>query len=234
MNTEKKRPSIRMILLIATPKLTRKAAALFQESGVPIYYQFHGKGTASSEVTDLLGFGNIDKKILLSIMPKVFADKMMKKIRKEMRLNTQNSGIVCSVVMSGGSGMIINKLNELNGLEDENCRQAAGRSGMEMTEYSYAMIMVIANQGYSEDVMDAARSAGASGGTVIHARQAVNEETIKFWGIQIQPEREITIILAPQEEKMEIMKAVGKKCGVHSEARGVVFSLPVDSVIGLD
>lgn len=234
MNTEKKQLSMRMILLIATPKITRKAAELFQAGGIPIYYQFHGKGTASSEMTDLLGLGDIDKKILLSILPKVFADKMVKKMRKELKLNTQNSGIVCSVVMSGGNSAVISKLSALAQAENENGHQESERNGTEMANYAYAMIMVIANQGHSEDVMEAARSAGATGGTVIHARQAANEEAMKFWGMQIQPEREIIMILAAQEEKIEIMKAIGKQCGRNSEAKGVIFSLPVDNVVGID
>lgn len=234
MNTEKKQLSMRMILLIATPKITRKAAELFRTGQIPIYYQFHGKGTASSEMTDLLGLGDVDKKILLSILPKVFADKLIKKIRKELKLNTQNSGIVCSVVMSGGNSMVISKLSTLVKAEDENGQQESERNRREMPSYDYAMIMVITNQGHSEDVMEAARSAGATGGTVIHARQAANEETMKFWGMQIQPEREITMILASQEEKVAIMKAIGKQCGMNSEAKGVIFSLPVDNVVGID
>lgn len=231
MKTENRLPGLRMLMLVGTSKTARKASALFKEGNVPIYYQLHGKGTASSEIMDILGLGSIDKTILLGILPKPFADRMMYKMKKELRLNTPNSGIAFSVIMLGGSSTVVNKLHRM---EEGRAEIAGERIRMDMPESKYAMIMVIANQGYSEEVMDAARSAGAAGGTVIHARQAVNEETLRFWGISIQPEKEITIILAGEPEKMKIMQAICEKCGRNSEAGGVVFSLPVDNVIGLE
>ena len=39
-----------------------------------------------------------------------------------------------------------------------------------MPESAYEMIIAVANQGYIEPIMEAARSAGAGGGTVIHAK----------------------------------------------------------------
>ena len=39
-----------------------------------------------------------------------------------------------------------------------------------LKDTAHELIVVIANQGYNEMVMDAARRAGAGGGTVLHAR----------------------------------------------------------------
>lgn len=231
MKMEHKQPVLRMVIFIAAPRTARKAEMLFREGNIPLYYQFHGKGTASSEMMDILGLGSTDKRIFLSIMPKMFADRLMKKMYETLKLNRPDSGIAFSVVMSGGSSMAVNMLSKMNAEEIQLIRERNVR--IEMPESKYTMIMIIANQGYSEEVMDAARTAGAAGGTVFHARQAVNEEILSFWGIHIQPEREITIILAREEDKLEIMKAVAEKCGVNSEARGIAFSLPVDHVVGL-
>ena len=90
------------------------------------------------------------------------------------------------------------------------------------------------NQGYSAEVMDAARPAGASGGTVFHSRRVGSEESLKFWKIHVQQEREVVIILAQKEDKLAIMQAIGQKCGMQSPAQGVVMSLPVDEIAGLD
>lgn len=40
----------------------------------------------------------------------------------------------------------------------------------EMADTEYEMIIAVAEQGYIEPIMEAARSAGAGGGTVIHAK----------------------------------------------------------------
>ncbi len=96
------------------------------------------------------------------------------------------------------------------------------------------MIMAIVNQGFSEEVMAAAKKAGATGGTVFQSRRVGSEYTIQFWGITIQPEREVVLILSSKENKLEIMKNIGKSCGMQSEAHGIVFSVPVDSMIGIE
>lgn len=230
MEAEKKQSALRLIMLIASPKITQKAIRLFKEGGVPIYYEFFAKGTATSETMDMLGLGNIDKRILLSVMPQIFTEKMLYKMNRELELNTANSGIAFSVVIAGGGSRILQTLDKL----EQNEILPLERSVTDVSESNYMMVMSITNQGYSQEVMDSARSAGATGGTVFHARQAVDEKIMNFWGIQIQPEREITIILAKKEDNLAIMQAISQKCGIKSEAKGIVFSLPVESVLGVD
>ena len=99
---------------------------------------------------------------------------------------------------------------------------------------AYQMVIAVVNQGYSEDVMAAARPAGAGGGTVLHSRHVGSGETLTFWGISVQPEKEIVMILCRQEEKTNIMKAIAASCGMKTEAQGLVLSLPVETVVGID
>lgn len=55
-----------------------------------------------------------------------------------------------------------------------------------------------------------------------------------FWGISVQPEREIVLIIAQKEAKKPMMQMIGKKFGMQSEAKGIVLSLPVDGIAGLN
>lgn len=225
-----KKAAFRMLLLIATPKLVNKAAGLFKECNVPIQYIFHAQGTATSEVMDMLGLDGVDKNILMSMMPKTFADEMLKRLRKKLHLGMPNTGIAFTVFMSGGSGHLVQLIE---GLEPEE-KKLAERNEADMTENEYSMIMVIVNQGFSEDVMNAARPKGASGGTVFHSRRIGSQEAMKFWKISVQEEREVVLILAQKEDKLAIMQEIGKQCGMHSKAQGIVMSLPVDGIAGLD
>ena len=59
------------------------------------------------------------------------------------------------------------------------------------------------------------------------------EEATGFWGLSVQEEKEIVLILADHEKKTAIMRAVSEKYGMHSEAKGLVLSLPIDSVMGI-
>lgn len=231
MADNRKKAAFRMLFLIATPKLVNKATALFKEGNVPMQYVFHAQGTATSDVMDMLGLDGVDKNILMSMMPKFFADEMLKKLRKKLHLGMPNTGIAFTVLMSGGSGHLVQLIENLEPEEDG---KFLDRKDADMTDNEYSMIMAIVNQGYSEDVMNAARPMGASGGTVFHSRRIGSQEAMKFWKISVQEEREVVIILAQKEDKLAIMKEIGQKCGMQSKAQGVVMSLPVDGIVGLD
>lgn len=235
MTTEKRKSEHRMLLLITTPKLAEKAAALFETGRVPVQYRFHGQGTASSEIMETLGLGSVDKIILLSMMPRVFADRMLKKLRKELRLGSSNSGIAVTIPISGGNGKLIKLLESLEQVGGDAAPSFFERSSMFMSDSNcYVMILTIVDQGFSEEVMSAARPAGATGGTVFNSRRLVNEDTMKFWGMSVQQEREIVAIIAEAENKVAIMQAINERCGIRSEAKGIVLSMPVDRVMGMD
>ena len=96
------------------------------------------------------------------------------------------------------------------------------------------LVIAIVNQGYSSDLVDTAREAGALGGTVVNARGQAHEGAVKFFGMSDQDEKEIVFILVNKENKVSIMRALSETHGLNTKAHGVVFSLPVDTIIGMD
>ena len=102
-----------------------------------------------------------------------------------------------------------------------------------MKDYKHEVIMCIVNSGFSESVMDAARELGARGGTVIRGRGTANAEAEKLYGIAIQPEKEIVIILVDSSIKNGILHALYKKVGLETPGQGIAFALPVEDVVGL-
>lgn len=231
MTSHSKKSAYRMLFLIATPKLVKKAEDLLRQEKIAVQHLFHAQGTATSEVMDMLGLDGIDKMILMSMMPKPCADDTLKKMRKKLHLGMPNTGIAFTLTLSGSSGHIVQLMEAVR---EESGQTSEERNEVRVKEYQYSMIMAIVNQGYSAEVMDAARPVGASGGTVFHSRRVGNEESLKFWKIHVQQEREVVIILAQKEDKLAIMQAIGQKCGMQSPAQGVVMSLPVDEIAGLD
>lgn len=99
--------------------------------------------------------------------------------------------------------------------------------------YSHEAIFCIVNSGFSDEVMNAARNFGARGGTVIRARGTANIEAEKKWGVPVQPEKEIVMILVEAKLKNDILHALYKAVGLQSPGQGIAFSVPVDSVVGL-
>ena len=98
----------------------------------------------------------------------------------------------------------------------------------------FEMIMCITNNGFSEQVMDVAKTYGAKGGTVINARGTVKQEALKRFDIDITPEKEITLILVDKKIKDNILSGLCEKVGLNTPGQGIAFSLPVDDVAGLD
>ena len=75
-------------------------------------------------------------------------------------------------------------------------------------EHTHEMIVCIVNNGFSEAVMDAAKAAGARGGTVINARGTADKEAEKFFNISIQPEKEMVLILVKSEIRDTVLHAL--------------------------
>ena len=102
-----------------------------------------------------------------------------------------------------------------------------------MKGYKHEVIICIVNSGFSESVMDAARELGARGGTVIRGRGTANAEAEKLYGIAIQPEKEIVMILVDTAIKNGILHALYKSVGLQTPGQGIAFALPVEDVVGL-
>ena len=102
-----------------------------------------------------------------------------------------------------------------------------------LKETKYELLVAIANQGYTELVMDAARQVHAAGGTVIHAKGTGTEKAEKFLGVTLVAEKEMVFIVVKSEQKNEIMKAIMEKAGLESKAKAIVFSLPVSATAGM-
>lgn len=94
------------------------------------------------------------------------------------------------------------------------------------------LIVAVANEGRTDTVMNAARAAGAAGGTVIHGKGTASEEAAHFFNISIASEKEMIFIVSKKEQKAQIMRSVLEKAGPGTEAGAVLFSLPVTSVEG--
>ena len=116
----------------------------------------------------------------------------------------------------------------------QNGQYGAAEGSETMPESAYEMIIAVANQGYIEPIMEAARSAGAGGGTVIHAKGTGMEGMGKFFGVSLAAEKEMIFIVTERGQKQAIMRAIMEKAGMESKARTFLFSVPVDEVAGLD
>lgn len=221
--------SYQLIILIAPPKLVDTAAEMFLKMNLPVQYRLTAEGTASSEIMDALGLGSTDKGILISTVPKTFGKQMLKMLHTELRLDAVNSGIAFTISLTATSKLLLKMMQKI-----ENDTEATdNKKGDDTMNDNYTLIAAIVDRGFGSDVMEAAREKGAGGGTIMHSRAIENEDATGFWGLSVQEEKEIVLIIAEHDIKVDIMSAISSKFGMQSEAKGLVISLPVDSLMGI-
>jgi nitrogen regulatory protein PII len=141
------------------------------------------------------------------------------------------TGIAFTISLSSVSSSLWNISRQNSGFEQIRT-ESEGRK-MELKK-PYELIISIVNRGHSELVMEAAKAAGATGGTLLHASGLGGKEAEKFLGITIQPEKDVILILTPQEKKAGIMGKIVHEAGMHTAGKGICFSLPVNAALGLE
>ena len=156
--------------------------------------------------------------------------EMWRKIRRElivrMHIDVPGTGIAFIIPMSSiGGKKVLRYLIQGNDYEKE--------EESTLKETKHELLVIIANQGYIDSIMDAARSVKAGGGTVIHAKGAGMDTAEAFLGVSLAAEKEIILIVAKKENKNKIMKAIIEETGLPNKEGSMIFSLPVTSVIGL-
>lgn len=190
--------------------------------------QAAGRGTAASHVLDTLGFGTTERDIVLSVGPRDTMRQLMYYLKDDDRSKLGAPGIAFTLNVSGMTAILAVGLSRLEEMEPEK-----GEMFMEAGNH-HSLILVAVNQGYTDAVMDTARSAGAKGGTVIRARWTGAGEVEKFVGITLQSEKEILAIVANNRERAAIMEAIDRVHGLRSSAQATVISLPIDHTARLD
>ncbi len=215
-----------LMTTIINRKQIKKYMGLYQEEGLLVTFITLGSGTASGAMLDYLGLEATEKAVIFTVLEESRWKKTQKDLRQRFHIDAPGEGVAFIVPLSSIGGK-----KALQFLTADQEYQKEEESALKDTVYE--LIMIIANQGNIELVMDAARSAGAYGGTVLHAKGTGTEQAERFMGVSLAAEKEMIFIVAKKEQKNEIMKAVMEKAGLKSKAKAVVFSLPVTDTAGL-
>ena len=176
-----------------------------------------GRGTASNSVLQLLGLGDTSKDITLNIVEQKIADQVCEQIEQACSTKKAHFGVLFTIDVNG----FMKAGSAAKPSETENpAQKKSGEDNME----NYEMINIIVNKGYAEDAMAAARKAGAGGGTIIGAKGTAREGDSTFFGVDIVPEKEMLMILAPQDKRDSIIQAVSSLTCFEKAGSGIIFS----------
>lgn len=215
-----------MMVTISDRNQARRFLSFYREYGVTVTLLTFGRGTAVSEILDSFGLEAAEKAVLFAFVTGQEWKIIKTGLQKQIKIDIPGSGIAFTIPLSSIGGK-----KQLQFLTEGREFIKGEESTLKNTKYE--LLVVIANQGYSDQIMDAAREADASGGTIIHARGTGTEKAEKFLGVSIASEKEIIFIVTKQEGKNATMKAIMDKAGLNSKARSIVFSLPVTDTAGM-
>ena len=203
----------------------------YRAFGAPVVFTALGRGTASDDVLSYLGLEATEKAVLFSVVTPACKETLVKELLSTMHLTAPGSGIAVCLPLSSIGGK--SAMNYLTSGDPSKAPEIDIEEDHTMKEAAYQLIVAIANQGYTDKVMEAARSAGARGGTIVHTRSTGAEDAGKFFGMSIAEEREMIFIVAPTGEKNAIMQAIMAQAGPSTKAQAITLSLALEDVVGL-
>ena len=215
-----------LMTTIVDRKMAKKYSELYKENEQHVMFVTLGSGTAANEILDYLGLENTEKAVIFSVQEESAWQKIKRQLQQKLKIDAPGGGIAFTIPLSSIGGK--KTLQFL--LEGQNYQKEEEST---LKDTVHELIVVIADQGNIELIMDAARGAGAYGGTVIHAKGTGMEQAEKFMGVSLAAEKEMIFIVTRKEQKNEIMRAIMEKAGLNSRAKSIVFSLPVTDTAGL-
>ena len=215
-----KRPMI--LLSIVERDKGKKLIKELENINIKINFQTVGFGTAPTEMMDIFGLGTNDKDVIISLGDKDGVENMMANFGTVFASHSKYGGLMIILEVSAASRILTEILNFNN---DDNAEKGDGAM---KNEHHNNLIIIAVNEGYSDDVMQIARKAGATGGTVIKGRLAEVELFAEMGKTDMDGEREMLCILAPLKTSKQIMDDVNKEFGLNSDANGILFAIPTE------
>lgn len=200
----------RLVLAIVQREQSEEYIAFFKRHQVASVTAMLCRGTAKKMLMDMLGLESKDKVMLCCLTDAENARLLRRRLIGEMRIEAPNMGIAMSVMLDSDETEV---------------------SNVEKTPY--VLLVAIDRRGYSDTLMEVARAAGATGGTILHAKGTGADIASKFFGMSIADEKEALCIVAKRGVHKDIMDALKEHSRTHEQGHCAVFSLPVDSVTGM-
>ncbi|MBR6709776.1 MAG: P-II family nitrogen regulator [Clostridia bacterium] len=220
--------NIRLFLTVTRRDDTERYTKFFARQGVPVIYTLPANGTASAKTLDLFGLEQTEKSMICAVVTAQRSAALVTALTEEMLIDLPDQGIAIAIPLSSMGGQTALSHFFPGELPADDRHEEKKK----MNESNHELIIAISERGQIDLVMDAARAGGARGGTVIHAKGTAGAGAQTFFGVSIVEEKEMIFIVSDAESKREIMRSIMQKAGADTDARAVVFSLPVTEACG--
>lgn len=216
---------VNLLITITKRSDTEEFIKFYNKNDIAVIYTMVADGTARLRTLNLLGLEQTEKAVHFLIASGEKTRFLFRRLETRMQIDMPDRGVALAIPITSIGGARTMEYY-LNGQE------ITERTETDMSAYKYELILTVLNKGYTDMVMDAARAAGAGGGTVIHAKGTGAKVAKKFFGVTLADEKEIVLIVANSSNKKDIMRAIMKQAGPGTEAHALTVSLPVSETAG--
>lgn len=214
-----------MLTLILSESKSRKCIRLVKEKGIRGGMVMIGRGTVGSAALNLLGIKSQKREVVNFLLDKEQAKEILHYLDEELHLGKPGHGIAYITPAADVAGSPVQERNiskEIDNLEQ-----------VTEGEIMFKKLTVIVDRGMADDAMDIAREAGVRGGTILHGRGAGTEIATTLFGVEIEPEKELIIILTPESLIDNVVRALSRGLNLDKPGKGILFVEPILETRGL-
>jgi hypothetical protein len=224
---------VKLLVGIINKEDELKLTDIVNECSTAVHFSGMGHGTARLSYMNYLGLGEIDKRVTMSLIPASAEHNILAAIGRGLRLYLAGRAIAFTLPLSGISNIINDSI--LSGVDkpDRLSARRAPISKKREAQSMHELVIAVVNTKYTDTAIEAARAAGATGATVFNTRSVNNAKAEQSIGTSINQDTDSVFFLTTVEYKTKIMEAVRDAAGMKTEGGAIIFSLPVDDLVGI-
>ena len=196
-----------------------------------VHFSGLGHGTARSSYMSYFGFNEIEKRVVFSIIPEALERNILTTIGHDLKLYLVGKGIAFTCPLSGISSIVEEAV--LSSPDRVDAQGTKNSNSKKEKETMHELVIAVVNQKYTDAAIDAARAAGATGATLFHTKSINNARIEERMGTPLPEQTDSIFFLTTEEFKVKIMEAVRDAAGLKTEGGAILFSLPVDEIVGI-
>lgn len=220
----------KLLVAIINKEDEEKFSGTVNKCCTAVHFSGIGHGTARSSYMSYFGFNDIEKRIVFSVIPSTLEHTVLDTVGRELRLYLLGRGIAFTTPISTISSIVEDAVLST---PDRDLTDAKSPVSKKEKTTMHELVIAVVNQKYTETAIEAARSAGATGATVFHTKSINNARAEQSMGTALPEQTDSIFFLTTEEYKLKIMEAVRDYAGLKTEGGAVIFSIPVDDLVGI-
>lgn len=208
-----------LIYVVVKFGLGTKIVRFAKKHGIKSATVLLGKGTIKNPILEFFEINEGRREIVLMGTTKSTADKVLNKLNETFEFEKPNRGIAFTVPLMD---VVHSKFEEYESEKERG-----------VDNPMYHLIFTIVDRGKGEDVVEAANKAGSRGATIINARGSGVHETEKFFGMEVEPEKEAIMIISQSDKSKQIVDAIKEDLRIDKLGNGIIFIQHISKTYGL-